>query len=103
MEKKQKDNKTKTKQSSKGLKYSVTQSLELPKEIMLNLPLLTILGTDEARLENYKNIIEFSDEKIRINTNCGILKLEGKNLIISEITSNDICITGKLLKYEFSV
>lgn len=98
MEKKQK---TKQKKYSKGLKYSVIENFELPKEIMLNLPLLTIIGTEEARLENYKNIIEFTEEKIRINTNCGILKLEGKNLTISEITSNDICISGRLLKYEY--
>ncbi len=101
MEKKQKRGSLNQKKYSKTLKYSLTESLELPKEITMNLPLLTIIGKEEARLENYKNIIEFSDEKIRINTSCGILKLEGKNLVISEMTSNDISISGRLLKYEY--
>lgn len=90
-----------SKKTSSNLKASITSMLDLPKEIMLNLPLLTIIGTDEVMIENYKGVIEYSAEKIRIKTTCGTLKLEGKRLILKEITSENISITGKILKYEY--
>lgn len=86
----------------KNLSLAVIEGTDLPKEIMLGLPLLTIIGTREVRIENFKNIIEFSEEKIRINTSSGILKIEGKSLVLSEINSKSISISGSLLKYDFS-
>lgn len=101
MKKKQKKAKSKA-HTLKDLKLAVIESTDLPKEIMLGLPLLTIIGTREVRIENFKNIIEFSEEKIRISTSSGILKIEGKSLVLSEINSKSISISGSILKYDFS-
>lgn len=87
----------------KGIKRNVSEALELPKEVVLNLPLISIIGREEFCIENYKGIIEYSEEKIRINTASGILKIEGKNLNLRNITSESLTITGGMFKFEFIV
>jgi sporulation protein YqfC len=89
------------KEQKSGLKMKVTEALELPKEIVLNMPKLTMLGSGDLIIENYKGVIEYSEEKVRINTASGIIKISGSNLIIKEITAEDIIIKGIISSLEF--
>jgi len=84
-----------------NIKNKFTQALELPKEIVLNLPLITITGKEELTIENYKGIIEYSDDKLRINTSCGVVKIEGSKLTIKQITEENMFITGKITRFEY--
>lgn len=87
----------------RGLKRNMTEALELPKEVVLNLPLVSLIGREELCIENYKGVIEYSDDKIRINTASGVLKIEGKNLFLRHITSESVTITGGIVKLEFMI
>jgi len=78
------------------VKEKVTGLFALPKEIALNLPLITTTGRDEINIENYKNLVEFTESKIRILTNPGMLTIEGKNLVLKQVTSEHVLITGKI-------
>jgi len=91
----------KIKKINKKIKNIFATTLELPKEIVLNLPLITLTGKEQLYIENYKNVIEYTDEKIRLNTSCGILKIEGKNLSLKEITNENVEVTGIIYKFEY--
>jgi len=78
------------------MREKMTTLLSLPKEIALNLPLILATGRGEINIENYKNIIEFTDTKIRINTSAGTLAIEGQGLNLKQITTEHILITGKI-------
>jgi len=78
------------------IKEKMTSVLSLPKEIALNLPLIMATGRDELNVENYKTLIEFTDTKVRINTNSGMLTVEGQKLMLKQITTENILITGKI-------
>ena len=81
----------------------ITSALELPKEVMMNLPLITLIGKEDITVENYKSLLEYSEERIRINTSAGILRIEGKKLVLKQITSDNIVIAGNIGKLEFLV
>ena len=66
---------------SNSLKNFLTSDVELPNEIVLNVPLITIVGNNKILIENFKNIVQYSNEIIKINTTCGILKIAGKTLL----------------------
>jgi sporulation protein YqfC len=83
------------------LKEKVTELLELPKEVVLNIPKLIMIGNGELIIENYKGVIEYEDEKVRVNTNSGVIKIMGEKLIIREITSENIFLNGKIKSLEF--
>ena len=75
--------------------------LEMPKEISTNDSKLTILGFNEVLIENYKNILEYEDMYIRINTQIGAINISGFNLSLNQMTRDDILVTGKIEKLEF--
>ena len=79
------------------IKHRIVKVLELPKEIVLDLPNVSILGNEEISVENYKGIIEYKPDLLRLNTKSGILLIEGKNLCLRQVTSDQIKITGCIL------
>lgn len=86
---------------SNSLKNFLTSDVELPNEIVLNVPLITIVGNNKILIENFKNIVQYSNEIIKINTTCGILKIAGKTLFLKELNKNKVLINGVLFQVEF--
>lgn len=78
----------------------LVEALELPKDIALDMPKITVVGNREAAIENYKGIIEFDSQTVRLNTKMGMAKLEGSGLNISAITDEEIQMTGRITKIE---
>ena len=79
-----------------GFRRNMTEALELPKEILLHLPLISFIGQEEVTIENYKGILEYSEETVRIGTAAGILRLEGQRL-----SAECMVVTGRVEKMEF--
>lgn len=74
----------------------MTEALELPKEIMLDLPLISLVGQEEVTIENYKGILEYSEEMVRIGTTAGILSLKGRGLCLKQLSAECMVVTGKV-------
>ena len=85
----------------KSIKKGLSEGIELPNEIILNVPLITIIGHSKIVIENFKNIVQYSNEIIKINTSCGVFKVAGKNLFLKELNKNKILIKGTLSQFEF--
>ena len=78
------------------VREKVSSALSMPKEILLNLPLITATGYEEINIENYKNLVEFTENKIRILTNAGLLTIDGQKLLLKQITTENIMVTGRI-------
>ncbi|NLL70572.1 MAG: sporulation protein YqfC [Epulopiscium sp.] len=85
------------------VKKKITNWLEFPKEVILDLPVISLIGQEELYLENYKGMIEYNDERMRISTSCGILKIEGRGLHLKVMTTENIVVTGTLLRIEYII
>lgn len=85
-----------------NIKSNVSEILELPKDIMLDLPKITLIGNLQLYIENHKGIIEYGNLRIRINTNAGILRVLGKNMVIKNIVTEEIIIVGEIESLEFT-
>jgi len=75
--------------------------LEIPKEISSTEPKVTIMGFNQMLIENYKNILEYQEFYIRVNTYIGIININGFNLKLEEMTSDDLKIEGKIEGIDF--
>ncbi len=84
----------------KNIQSKLIEMLELPKEVDLDVPFFSMLGNEEVTVENYKTMLEYSENIIKLNTVKGIIKIEGRNLQIKEITGEDIKINGIVTKIE---
>lgn len=75
--------------------------LEVPKELYTNEPKITIAGFNQMLIENYKVILEYQDFYIRISTHIGIININGFNLKLNEMTSDDIMVMGEIDSIDF--
>lgn len=92
MKKKKKD------KAPRGLK--VVEALELPAELVLGIPTVTVLGDREATVQNYKGIVEYDNSKVILNTSLGIFSLRGENLDIKTVTDDDITLEGRVTGFD---
>lgn len=75
-------------------KNRVSEELDIPKEIVLDIPKIVITGNLEVTIENHKGIIQFSKECIKLNSKAGIISINGKELEIRYIGDKTIIICG---------
>lgn len=87
--------------SRKGIREKFTEILDLPKEVVLNTLRLTMVGNGDVMIQNHKGIMEFGSERVKVSTGSGIVKITGSGLLIREITSEDIIISGIIESIEF--
>ena len=88
------------KKNMDNIKSSLTEVLELPIDIAMDLPKIIILGNKVVTIFNHRGIIEYSDKLIRINSKIGIIRITGEELEIKNILSEEIIIEGKVEKVE---
>ena len=51
-----------------AVKSKIAEKLNIPEDIAEGLPIVTVTGKDEVYVENYKGIIEYGQNCIRIQT-----------------------------------
>ena len=75
-------------------KESFVESLELPKDLMYGAVLVSITGRQELLIENYRGILEYKENHIRIQAkDCRILII-GKRLQVEYYTNEEMKIKG---------
>lgn len=74
----------------------INKLLEFPEEISSDEPKITIMGFGKIMVENYKGILEYENFFIRLNTYIGVININGFNLLLNEMTDENLLITGKI-------
>ena len=82
----------------KKIRQKFQDVMEIPKELLKSYSRVTIVGGEDIWIENYKGILEYSEDMVRLSNNICIF---GQNLSIEEITAEDILIVGKIKNIEF--
>ncbi len=59
-----------------------------------------IIVDNSVNIVNYKKIIEFTDNVIKVESKDGITTVNGSNLVITKMLSDEILITGKIYSIE---
>ena len=74
----------------------MVESLKLPRDSVLGDSIITVTGNKDILIENYKGILQYSDELILLQgKNCKI-ELKGKRLNIVYYTNEDVKISGMI-------
>lgn len=75
---------------------AVADLLEIPKDLALDLPRITLVGRGELYIENHRGIIEYSLERLRVNLSRGYIEIEGQGLEISALMPDELAIVGEI-------
>lgn len=88
-------------QETGTLKNRMADAANMPKDVVLGVPIVTLTGQLEVSVENYRGIIEYTDVLIRIKSKNGQIKITGKNLQIAYYTNDEMKITGRVEAVEY--
>lgn len=75
-------------------KTKLLESLQLPRDVCLGALRVTLTGNTEAWIENYRGLLEYSEQYILLQgKNCQVC-FEGTRLTIDYYTNEDMKISG---------
>ena len=86
----------------KAFLHSVAERLDIPQDIILDLPRLTMLGNKQLLIENHKGIIEYTASLVRIKLSQGVIFVHGDSLLLGNLQAEQILVEGSIreIKYD---
>lgn len=84
--------------NDKSIKDKFLDVMELPLELLSDEARITLLGNKYLMIENYKGIVEYDENVIRLVNHINVF---GSDMKVEEINSDEIFITGEFLNIEF--
>lgn len=85
----------------KGNLQAMAAFLEIPPDIVLDLPRLTMLGNKQLLVENHKGIIEYTPALVRVKLSQGELTVSGDGLSIGNLQLEHILVEGTIRSLEY--
>ncbi len=86
-----------------NLRDKVAHGLDIPQEVLNNMPVIKLIGNKELSIENFISLIEFNPQKIRFSTHCGMLVIDGIHLDAKSMTSELVLIRGTIIQIAFVI
>ena len=80
---------------------TVADFFELPRELLFNLPRVTLVGNVRLYLENYGGIIQYNQDIVRLKVKEGEIIIKGHDLSIKNFFAQEIFIEGKIKSIEY--
>lgn len=79
----------------------IASALDMPLDVIGNFPRTEIIGKSSVCIENFRGILDYSENSVKVNTTVGIIKIDGDGLYIESITDEGIYIKGTIIRMEF--
>lgn len=75
--------------------------LALPSDIVQKLPNIEMTGNREVYIENFKSILEYKPDTIRIRLKKCTMQIEGSRLCIQNYAKDELYITGVITEIKY--
>lgn len=83
------------------LRTAVANALDLPKELVFDLPRMTLVGALQFTVENHRGLLEFLPERVAIGMRGGRVVITGRELSVGVVRDGEIIVTGRLEAVRF--
>ena len=81
--------------------HGIAEALDLPLDVVCDIPRSEIMGNSQICIENIRGVLDYNENCIKVNTTVGILKIDGDELLIDNISEESIFIKGRIIRIEF--
>jgi sporulation protein YqfC len=76
----------------------MTQKMDLPEDVMMDLPRVTMIGQIHIYIENHRGLLTFTDREVRLLLKQGQLLIKGEQFVIKMILPEEILLQGKIIE-----
>ncbi len=81
----------------------LTEIFDLPQEVIFDLPLISIVGNLNLKVENHRGIIKYTPKLVEIRIKRGQLIIQGRQLKVDHINEEKLVIIGKIDNLSFKL
>lgn len=74
----------------------MTKTLELPADVMMDLPRITMIGKLHIYIENHHGVLKFSNQELRLRLKQGELLIKGNEFVLKTILPEEILLEGSI-------
>lgn len=67
-----------------------------PREVVSNVPRITLTGREQLHIEQHKGLIAYSPEEIVFRTAIGLLRAEGEQMRFRLYTAAEALVVGRI-------
>lgn len=79
------------------------KTLRLPEDVAQNSSIITIKGNNSIMIENFKTIMTYKNDLMKIKAKDKIISIFGSNLSVEYYNSDEIKVSGKFEQIQFEV
>ncbi|TVY00535.1 sporulation protein YqfC [Cohnella terricola] len=88
---------------SRKLRKWTATILDLPQDVALDLPRITMIGGLQLTVENHRGILHFSPESLRLAMDNGEMEVTGRDLVIRNIGTEEVFVEGQIMGVQLHV
>lgn len=70
--------------------------LDLPADVVMDLPRITMIGNLHIYIENHQGVLLFTDKELKLALNDGALVITGDQFVIKKIYAEEILLQGTI-------
>lgn len=74
----------------------LSKQMDLPNDVMMDLPRITMIGQIHIYIENHRGLLTFTDNELRLLLKQGQLQIKGNSFVIKTILPEEILLEGKI-------
>ncbi|GAS83102.1 sporulation protein YqfC [Paenibacillus sp. PCH8] len=82
---------------SRKLRRWTSEVLDLPQDVLYDMPRLTLIGSKQLYIENHRGVIHFTPDRIVLALSQGQLEIKGTALVIRNILPDEVAVEGTIL------
>jgi sporulation protein YqfC len=86
----------------KSIKRRFSEFLEIPGDVLLDLPNIVLIGNVQVHFDNHRGIIEYSNNTIRVAVGEGEVVIAGEGLILRNLLPEELHVEGKIHSLNFN-
>lgn len=79
----------------------IIESLDLPQDLFLGLPSLSMIGNREIYISNHRGILSYEEDTIVILAKTFQIHIKGRHLVIASYSKDELIIKGYIHTMEF--
>lgn len=81
----------------------LSRSFHLPEDVVKKSSIINILGDHSIRIENFKSIMDYKEDFVKIKAKNRIISIHGERLTIEYYNREEIKINGRMNSIFFEV
>jgi len=75
--------------------------LELPREVVLDLPKIVVVGDVQVLIENHRGIVAYGPDQVRVSVGEREVTVHGRELVLRHVRSEELLVEGRITGLSF--